>query len=136
MFFKNFQNFLLKKDTRVFLFIIFAFALFIRVAIVLALGNSTNPDLYEHGAIARNMLHGHGYSFHWPYTSLDPARQLLKDAPPQFEGAFIPPVSPYIIYWGFLIFSDTSVALIALMLFNALCSALCVNAVFNITLLL
>jgi hypothetical protein len=136
MFLKNIFKRISEIETRKFLIITFFAALLIRLAIVFAMGNWANPDLYEHGAIAQNMLSGHGYSFHWPYTSLDPERIALKQLPPQFEGAFIPPVSPYIIYWAFLIFGDTPAALIALMLFNSLCSALCIVVVFKITQLL
>ncbi|HYF04282.1 MAG TPA: glycosyltransferase family 39 protein, partial [Patescibacteria group bacterium] len=125
-----------KIETRKFLFITFLSAFFIRVLIVFTLGNWTNPDLYEHGGLARNMLHGHGFSYHWPYISLDPERIALKQLPPKFYSAFIPPVNPYIIFLAFRTFGDTPVAHLCLLLFNCICSALCVPVVFKITELL
>ncbi len=116
---------IIDANLRIFLVWIAAAALVLRLGVVLVFGNTTNPEMYEHGAIARNLYNGHGFSFHatYIYTSLLPERQELMRQPPQFETANQPPVNPYIIYAVFLLLGDTSAALIVLMLLNCVLSA-------------
>jgi 4-amino-4-deoxy-L-arabinose transferase-like glycosyltransferase len=99
-------------------------ALGIRIAFILIAGNSEHPEMYEHGAIAHNLYTGHGFAMHWPYESLDPARVALMKEPPQYEGAFLPPLNPYFIYGAYLIFGEHASAIIFLMIFYALVSSL------------
>ncbi len=109
----------------------FIVALVIRIAIVISFGNAEHPQMYEHGDIANNLYQGNGYTMHWPYESLDSARRAVMSKPPNHEGAFIPPLNPYLIYVSYLLFGQTSLAITALMLFYAICSALVIPIVYQ-----
>lgn len=111
-------------------------AFFIRFMIIIFAGNADHPQMYEHGEIAHNLYTGHGFAMHWPYTSADPGRIAIMKQPPQFEGAFLPPLNPYIIYAAYLIFGENSTAIIFLMFFYALFSSLIPIAVFKTGMLL
>lgn len=111
-----------KRST--YLWMIFGIGLVIRVAAAFVLGDPSHPEMYEHGMIARHLYEGHGFTMHWPYAPLDPQKQALLETPPQYEGSWMPPLNPYIIYTAFVLLGgDTPVAAIALMLLNALCNA-------------
>ncbi len=114
-----------------FLFGVTVTALFIRLGIIIVAGNPQHPEMYEHGAIADNLYHGHGFAMHWPYASLDPQRIALMQKPPQFEGAFMPPINPYQIFFIYKIFGETPVAIWIIMLLGALYSSLIPLAVFH-----
>jgi Dolichyl-phosphate-mannose-protein mannosyltransferase len=103
---------------------LFVGALALRLCAVLVLGDPAHPQMWEHGEIARNLYHGHGFAMHWPYTTLDPERRLLMNEPPRWEGAWQPPLGPYPIYFAFLAFGDTARAALLLMFANALLGAL------------
>lgn len=92
--------------------------------------------MYEHGAIAHNLYTGHGFAMHWPYESFDPERAQIMKQPPQFEGAFLPPLNPYIIYSAYLLFGENSSAIIFLMVFYAIISSLIPLAVYRTGLLI
>ena len=107
-------------------------ALLIRIGIFLVIGNFEDPEMYEHGAIARN-LHQHGmFTMHWPYPSLSYDRIAEYQEPPPYEGAWIPPLNPYIIYIFFEIFGDNAAGYFALMLLNAILGALAVIPTYRI----
>jgi len=101
------------------LFIILLLSFFIRIVFVFVKGDFENPEMKEHGFIARNLSDGYGYSMHWPYRAIDNERHQLKQKPPEYEGAFIPPLNPYFIYIHFLIFGDNPTAYTILMIWNA-----------------
>lgn len=87
--------------------------------------------MYEHGEIAHNLYSGHGFAMHWPYESLDPVRLKLMKQPPQYEGAFLPPLNPYLICGAYIVFGENPPAIISLMIFYALVSSLIPLAVFK-----
>ncbi len=102
------------------IFTIILLSVIIRILFVLLKGNFDNPEMWEHGEIARNLTEGHGYSMHWPYRAIDSERHLLKQKTPEYEGAFIPPLNPYFIYFHFETFGDNSTAYTILMIWNIL----------------
>ncbi len=106
-----------------FLLILCLLAFGLRLGLVFALGNPEAPVMYEHGAVARNMLDGHGFAKHYTYTPLDPERLALRRQPPEYEGAYLPPASPYLIYGVFSLFGDTPFAASLLMSVNSLAGA-------------
>ena len=111
-------------------------ALFIRLAFILIAGNPEKPAMYEHGETAHNLYTGHGFAMNWPYTSADPQRAALLKQPPQFEGAFLPPLNPYIIYGAYLLFGENSGAIIFLMILYAIVSSFIPIFVFKTSLLI
>ena len=79
--------------------------------------------MWEHGQIAHNLYTGHGFSMHWPYDSQIPERAALMKLPPQFEGAFLPPINPYLIYYVYLLVGEGRSAVFFLLLINILISS-------------
>ncbi len=115
-----------------FLITAFLAALVIRCGIFMVMGDFDDPEMYEHGAIARN-LHLHGmFTMHWPYPSLSYDRLAEFQEPPPYEGAWIPPLNPYIIYIFFEVFGDNATGYFALMLLNAILGALAVFPTYRI----
>jgi len=108
-----------------------AVAFVIRLAIIIFAGNAGHPEMYEHGNIAENLYSGHGFAMHWPYTPLDPARIALMEQPPEFEGAFMPPINPYLIFFAYSAVGKTALAATIIMLINALFSSLIPYAVYS-----
>ncbi len=111
----------------------------IRGAIVLHFGTPEKPEMYEMGAIASNMLHGHGYAMHWlTYIPLDVERRALIEShtPPPYETAWQPPLQTYIVYWAFLLWGETPNAASMLMWLNVLWSALFPLVAYKVALLL
>ncbi|HYM20933.1 MAG TPA: glycosyltransferase family 39 protein [Candidatus Kapabacteria bacterium] len=106
------------------------------MAIAFAFGDTRHPEMYEHGAIAHNLLAGHGYAMHWPYESLDSTRRALMAKPIDHEGAFIPPLNPYIIYSAYIFFGESPAAALTLMLFYAGIGALLVPLIYKTSLLI
>ncbi len=122
-----------------FLWVVTAIALVIRLALMLLWGDPVNPEMYEMGAIASNMLHGHGYGMHWlTYVPIEPMRKAMVEAhlPPPYEGAWQPPLQTYIVYYAFRLFGETPTAASMLMLLNVLWSTLIPLVVYRCTLLL
>lgn len=115
---------------------LFGVALLLRLLAVGVLGEPKNPEMYEHGAIAHNLYAGHGFTMHWPYLPHGSHRQELLQKPPQYEGAWQPPLNPYIIYAAFSLFGETPIAAFALMLCNALFSAAIPLCVYRLALLI
>ena len=126
MIFKDFQN------EKKFLLIIITLAIIIRIIGVIIIGNFKYPQMYEHGDIARNMIGGFGYSMHFSYQPMNPEKKIIQKSAPKFEGAFIPPVNPYIIYYTFRIFGDNRTSYAILMLLNSLFSTIGVLLVYLI----
>lgn len=106
--------------------VLFFGALLLRVAIVFAVGDTDHPEMYEHGEIARNLSEGRGFTMHWPYTSLDSNRRAELARPPTHEGAFLPPMNPYIIYGVYELLGNSPAARLTLMLFYSLVGSLSV----------
>lgn len=122
-----------------FLWAVAALAFAIRLALILLWGDPVNPEMYEMGAIASNMLHGHGYGMHWlTYVPIEPMRKAMVEAhlPPPYEGAWQPPLQTYIVYYAFRLFGETPTAASTLMLLNVLWSTLIPLVVYRCTLLL
>jgi 4-amino-4-deoxy-L-arabinose transferase-like glycosyltransferase len=116
-----------------------AFALAVRVALILfishpaqIIADPAHTLLYEHGNIAHNLYAGHGFSMQWPYASLDSARLISMKAPPKWEGAFLPPLNPLLLFLTYEIFGETSTALYAIMIFYAIISAFIPLAVYKL----
>ncbi len=117
--------FILRPSRSQFLWLVFFGALLIRLAIVGIAGNPQKPEMYEHGDIAHNLYAGHGFAMQWPYESLDSTRRHnIADLPPDHEGAFIPPLNPYLIYSFYTVFGETATAILFLMIVYAILSAL------------
>jgi hypothetical protein len=87
--------------------------------------------LYEHGLVAHNLYTGHGFAMHWPYDGFDPVRLAAKKLPPQWEGAFLPPLNPYLLYLSYEVFGETAAALYALMILYAIVSCFIPLAVYK-----
>jgi hypothetical protein len=98
-------------------------SLLLRLGIAISFGEVNSPKLYEHGQIAENLYEGHGFAMHWPYTPIDSVRTELMKSPPQHEGAFLPPIHPYILYISYVIFGKGETAIVAMLILNALVSA-------------
>ncbi|MBI5324049.1 MAG: glycosyltransferase family 39 protein [Ignavibacteriae bacterium] len=99
---------------------------------MITIGNFKNPEMYEHGYIARNLNQGYGYTMHWPYPPFSLEKINIQNSPPKFEGAFIPPVDPYIIYLTFQVFGDNGTAYAILMILNSIFSTIGVFLVYLI----
>jgi hypothetical protein len=93
-------------------------SLIVRFLIVAFLGDIENPKTYEHGEIATHLLAGDGFTMHWPYPAGTPERALEHSMPPPYQGAFIPPLNPYIIYFFYSIFGIGHEGYLAIMIFN------------------
>ena len=92
--------------------------------------------LYEHGAIAHNLYTDHGFAMQWPYGSFDSARAAEMKQPPKWEGAFLPPLNPYLLYFSYEIFGESAAALYAMMLLYAIVSCFIPLAVYKLGCLL
>lgn len=91
------------KQTLIFLF---CFALLIRIASIFTIANLENPEMWEFGKIARNLLAGLGYS-HPTFQTTVPS-------------AYMPPGLSYIYYFFFKIFGDNSTSYILILTLNSL----------------
>jgi hypothetical protein len=105
----------------------------LRLGIAISFSEVDSPKLYEHGQIAENLYNGHGFAMHWPYTPSDSLRAELMKSPPQHEGAFLPPIHPYIVYFSYVIFDKGISAIIALLVLNTLVSACIPLATYALT---
>lgn len=135
----SFFDFIFTSPRRRFLWGVVVLAFAIRLALMLLLGDPAKPEMYEMGAIASNMLHGHGYGMHWlTYVPIEPVRKAMVEAhlPPPYEGAWQPPLQTYIVYYAFRLFGETPTAASMLMLLNVLWSTLIPLVVYRCTLLL
>ncbi|MDQ1266571.1 MAG: 2 protein, partial [Bacteroidota bacterium] len=115
-----------------FLLIAFFLALIIRLGVIFTIGNIGYPEMYEHGELARNLLKGNGYSLHWHYGPMSPEKLEIFEEAPKYEGAFLPPLSPYLIYFFFSVFGDNPTSYMLMMLMHALIGALTVLIVYRI----
>ncbi|MCX7736255.1 MAG: glycosyltransferase family 39 protein [Candidatus Kapabacteria bacterium] len=118
-----------KKD---FVIILFLSSFIFRIAFVAIAGNYKNPDLVEHGIIAKNMLNGYGFAMHWLYPAMTGPNVEIQKLPPKYEGAFIPPLNPFIIYLFFKIFGDNSLSYLLLMILNSVFSSIFVIIIYFI----
>lgn len=115
----------------------------IRVALILfvsdpkaIMSDPAHTKLYEHGFVAHNLYTGHGFAMQWPYQSLDSARREVMSQPPRWEGAFLPPLNPYLLVLSYEIFGETANALIAMMILYAIIGSLTPIVVYKVGLLL
>ncbi len=122
----------MQLNNRKFTIILFILAFAIRLAFVGYFGNFEQPEMYEHGKIARNLLIDNGFAMHWPYPSHSAERLAEHAAPPEFEGAFIPPANPYLLYTVMEVFGDNSKGYFIIMLLNAIFSTVTVLITYNI----
>lgn len=88
------------------LFIIYVIGFLLRVISIFVFVDFRNPEMWEFGQIARNLLSGSGYSF-IANNSIVPS-------------AYMPPGLPYIYYFFFSLFGDNSVSYIMILVFNCL----------------
>ncbi|MFW5702013.1 MAG: hypothetical protein ACOCX7_03615 [Bacteroidota bacterium] len=108
----------------------------LRIGAIFAVGDIEDPEMWEHGKIARNLLEHDRFTMHWPYPSLSEERLAEQSQPPPYDGAFITPLNPYIIYIFFEAFGDNPTAYLWLMVFNAFLGALAILPAYYIALLL
>lgn len=119
-----------KKD---FIKILFLSSLILRITFVIIAGNNKQPDLVEHGIIAKNMLNGYGFSMHWLYPAISGPMVEIQKQPPKYEGAFIPPLNPFIIYFFLKVFGDNPLSYLLLMVLNSVLSSLFVVIIYLIS---
>jgi 4-amino-4-deoxy-L-arabinose transferase-like glycosyltransferase len=115
-----------------FLKIIIILAFLVRLIAYLAIGNIENPQIYEHGEIAQNLYNGYGFTMHWPYVPLSEEKKEIISKPPQFGGAYIPPLNPFIFYICYFVFGITTSANIAMTMLNIIFSCLGIIPIFYI----
>lgn len=117
--------------SKLFLPVVFLGALLLRLAIGAYFGDFENPEMYEHGKIARNLLERGEFAMHWPYPSQSEARLAEQEqAPPR--GAFIPPLNPYVLFLGMKTFGDGPAGYVFLTILNAFLGALAIFPSFYI----
>ncbi len=131
-----FVQLLTRSPATGFMQLMFILALILRIAIVLSFGSTETSVQFEHGSIARNMAAGYGFAMHWPYAANDPERKALQEQPPSYEGAFVPPLGPAIIFALILLVGDGPAAALLLMLINALIASLQPIIIYRMTLLM
>ena len=139
-FFEPFFALLSRPKRNTFLWSATGLALLIRLGLIIFVsdpgGIVSDPNhilLYEHGWVAHNLYTGHGFSMNWPYQSLDSARRVTMSQPPHWEGAFLPPLNPYLLALSYGVFGETANALIAMMLLYAALSSLTPLVVYKLT---
>lgn len=118
---------------RRFLWYVFVFSLLLRVSFVFWNPAERTVDLYEHGDIAHNLYTGHGFAMHWPYSPLDSARQEVLNRPPTHEGAFLPPVNPYLLVAFYTCFGENQTALLLYTMLMCIVSAFVPVAIYALT---
>jgi hypothetical protein len=101
------------------LFIICITGFILRVISIYIFVELNDPQMWEFGQIARNLLSGSGYSFIANYNIV--------------PSAYMPPGLPYIYYFFFLIFGDTYISYIFILLFNCILSSLSVIIIYKLT---
>lgn len=116
-----------------FLWGVFAVSLLIRLAILAYSINYAPEELWEHGAIAHNLYHGYGFSMHWPYGTLDSNRLAVQAEPPTHEGAFLPPLNPYLLVSFYYLFGKNQTALAYYGILLAILSSLVPIVIFYLT---
>lgn len=111
-------RFVEETGSRRFWFVLLAVAVAARTAAILIFGNLENPYLYEYGAIARNLIAGHGYAMYYP--SLELLRNLGQytfTIPPP-PTAFTLPGIVTVYYAVLALFGDTRLGYSMLYLAN------------------
>lgn len=98
------------------LLLIISFA--IRFLCILIFANTSNPEMWEFGKIARNLLAGHGYQY----------IALFNDVP----SAYMPPGLPFLYYLFFKLFGDAHNTYIIILSFNSLLATLNVIILYEI----
>lgn len=109
----------LLKNRKKFLLSIIALAFILRIICIIMFGNITNPEMWEFGILARNLLTGNGYSY--PYFGTN------------VVSAYMPPALGYIYFIFFYLFGDNSTSYIMILLLNSVISAFNVLIIFRIS---
>lgn len=124
------------EDKNKFLLVLIFVSLLVRTVFMLFAGDFNNPEMFEHGKLARNLYENDKFAMHWPYPSNSIERLEEQSIPPKFSSAFIPPLNPYIISYSFKLFGDNSSAYFFLMFLNALLGVLAVFYIYKIALII
>lgn len=96
--------------------VILAFA--IRIICVFTFANITNPEMWEFGKIARNLVAGNG--FRYIANSID------------VSSAYMPPGLPFIYFVFFKLFGDIGITYVYILLFNAFLASMNVIIIYKI----
>ena len=126
-------EFVTKLPRRRFLWYVFVCSLLLRVSFVFWNPTDRTVDLYEHGDIAHNLYTGHGFAMHWPYSAIASERQQELKRPPMHEGAFLPPVNPYLLAGFYVCFGENQTALLFYTMLMCIVSALVPVAIYALT---
>lgn len=102
------------------IYYIAALAVLLRIAASYFIADLQNPEMWEFGIIARNLLNGEGFTF----------EALTKNVP----SAFMPPGLPYLYYLIFLLFGDNSFGYFVILLLNALVAGFTVILIYRLSL--
>lgn len=120
-----------KKNQFVYLLLIISFIL--KLSFSLIFGEFENPELYEHGMIAKCLLESGNYTMHWPYPSLSEERIEEQEELPPYKGAWIPPLNPFILFLFLKIFGIAKLAYFLYILLSVLLNSLAVLVVYNLS---
>lgn len=107
------------------LLFIFVLALLIRLAAIIPLGNINNAQMWEFGTLAKNFMHGYGYS----YNIMDVRETVF----PPVASAHMPPGLVFIFIALFKIFGETPASSFAFLLFNSLLASISCIVIFLIS---
>lgn len=115
-----------------FLVYLLSVALLLKIVFFILIADFENPEMYEHGAKAKNLLESGTFTMHWPYPALSEDRIEEFSKVPPYKGAWIPPLNPYILYVFFKIFGVNEVGYTFYYLFNSVLSTLAILFVYYI----
>ena len=90
-----------------------------RSAAIFSFSDLNNPEMWEFGIIARNLLAGIGFQ----HTA------IINNVP----SAYMPPGLPYIYYFFFMIFSDNSFGYIMILFLNVIISSFSVLIIYIVS---
>lgn len=102
------------------IFTIILLAFLIRIICIFLFGNIHNPEMWEFGAIARNLVNGIGYKY----------IAVSIDVP----SAHMPPGLPFIYYLLLKFFGDNSFGFFAILLTNSMLSCVSILVLYNLSL--
>jgi 4-amino-4-deoxy-L-arabinose transferase-like glycosyltransferase len=94
------------------------FAFIIRAFSIFLFANYQDPEMWEFGAIARNLLSGIGYQY----------KALLVNVP----SAHMPPGLPFLYYIFFLLLGDNTACYIVILFFNAVLSSVSILILYSL----
>ncbi|HPI19063.1 MAG TPA: hypothetical protein PKY56_01715 [Candidatus Kapabacteria bacterium] len=123
----------IKNIKSVFVVVLFISAFIIKLSFSIVFGEFENPELYEHGMIAKCMLESGNYTMHWPYPPLSEERIKEQQVSPHYKKAWIPPINPFILFLFLKVFGITKLAYFLYILLNILLSSLTVLVVYYLS---